>query len=393
VLKNWDINLQQSEKKTLFSFFILYFVFTILLLSILGSIYYNFQKDLMLQQKRQILNTLANKQITKLKHLHINFDKQRIYPRSKNFRSAIYDNSKKEIFSTFGKKDINFDKIIYLKNNKIYFIKEPESYYLGANYLVLEIKDDGIWSKEVYKTFFTYGALLFIFMLVIGYFFAMIILSPMRKAISLLDRFIKDTTHELNTPVNIIISNIEMINKKALDEKLLNKIKRIDIGARTISNLYEDLTYLTLANKIVSFDEDVNLEEVISERVLYFSLFAQSKKIDIKLCLEKNIQLHVDKKKIKKLIDNLLSNAIKYNKIRGSIDIKLESNYFEIKDSGRGIEKEKIDDMFLRYARGDTSVGGFGIGLNIVSMIAKEYGLHVEINSIYKEWTKVRVSW
>ena len=49
--------------------------------------------------------------------------------------------------------------------------------------------------------------------------------------------------------------------------------------------------------------------------------------------------------------------------------------------------------MFQRYVRADESVGGFGIGLNIVSMIASEYSLHVEINSQEKEWTKVRVSW
>ncbi len=393
MLRSWDINLQQSEKKTLVSFFILYFVFVVVLFFILGIIYYNFQKDLMLQQKRQTLSTLANEQILKLKQLHVNFPKDTIYPRSEKFNSAIYDNAKKEIFSTFSKKNINFDEVIYLEDGKLYLIKEPESYYLGVNYLVLQVPDDGLWLKGVYKTFGIYGTLFFTLMLFIGYFLARIILAPMRDAIELLDRFIKDTTHELNTPVSTIISNIEMIDKKLLDEKLFKKIKRIDIGARTISNLYEDLTYLTLSQKIISHNEDVLLDEVINERILYFSLFAESKKIDIKASLIKDIHLHVDKKKIKKLIDNLLSNAIKYNKMQGSIEIVLEENFFEVRDSGRGIPKDKIDDMFLRYSRGDTSVGGFGIGLNIVSMIAKEYSLHVEIQSAYKEWTKVRVSW
>ena len=113
------------------------------------------------------------------------------------------------------------------------------------------------------------------------YFLLRLLLKPMREAIELLDRFIKDTTHELNTLVNAIMSNIEMIDTKNLDEKLSRKIKRIDIGARTISNLYQDLTYLTLANKLVSCDENVSLSELIEERIEYFSLFYNSKKLTV----------------------------------------------------------------------------------------------------------------
>ena len=391
--KGWDTNLLSSEKRTLRSFFLLYIFFTITLLSILGVIYYNFQKDLMLQKNRLELSYLANEQIIKLKSLHVNFENNRIYPRDERFKSAIYDSSQKEIFSTFTNKNIEFDEVIYMQNDKIYLIKEPESYYLGTKYLVLEIQSNEEWIGVVYNTLVVYGAVIFLVMILFGYFLLRLLLKPMREAIELLDRFIKDTTHELNTPVNAIMSNIEMIDTSRLDEKLARKIKRIDIGARTVSNLYQDLTYLTLAHKIISNDEDVDLKEVIEERIEYFSLFCDSKKLTVSFtCKEKSI-LHVDRKKITKLIDNLFSNAIKYNKVKGSIEIELGKNCFEILDSGRGIKKQKIDEMFQRYARADESVGGFGIGLNIVSMIASEYSLHVEISSQEKEWTKVRVSW
>jgi two-component system OmpR family sensor kinase len=393
VSKGWDTNLLSSEKKTLRSFFLLYIFFTITLLSILGVIYYNFQKDLMLQKNRLELSYLANEQITKLKSLHVNFDKKRTYPRNNRFKSAIYDSSQREIFSTFSNKNINFDEVIYMQDDMIYLIKEPESYYLGTKYLVLEIQSDEDWIGEVYSTLVIYGAIIFLVMILFGYFLLRLLLKPMREAIELLDRFIKDTTHELNTPVNAIMSNIEMIDTSNLDEKLAKKIKRIDIGARTVSNLYQDLTYLTLAHKIISNDEEINLQEVIEERIEYFSLFCDSKKLTVSFTCKDNSTLHIDRKKITKLIDNLFSNAIKYNKVKGSIEIELGKNYFEIWDSGRGIKKQKIDEMFQRYARADESVGGFGIGLNIVSMIASEYSLHVDISSQEKEWTKVRVSW
>ena len=391
--KGWDTNLLSSEKKTLRSFFLLYIFFTITLLSILGVIYYNFQKDLMLQKNRLELSYLANEQIIKLKSIHVNFDKKRTYPRNNRFKSAIYDSSQREIFSTFSNKNINFDEVIYMQDDMIYLIKEPESYYLGTKYLVLEIPNNEGWLDEVYSTLVIYGAIIFLVMILFGYFLLRLLLKPMREAIELLDRFIKDTTHELNTPVNAIMSNIEMIDTSNLDEKLAKKIKRIDIGARTVSNLYQDLTYLTLAHKIISNDEEINLQEVIEERIEYFSLFCDSKKLTVSFTCKDNSTLHIDRKKITKLIDNLFSNAIKYNKVKGSIEIELGKNYFEILDSGRGIKKQKIDEMFQRYARADESVGGFGIGLNIVSMIASEYSLHVEISSQEKEWTKVRVSW
>ena len=280
-----------------------------------------------------------------------------------------------------------------MQDDKIYLIREPESYYLGAKYLVLEIPSDGSWIRTVYNTLFMYGVVIFLMMVVFGYFLLRLFLKPMREAIELLDRFIKDTTHELNTPVNAIMSNIEMIDTSKLDKKLARKIKRIDIGARTVSNLYQDLTYLTLGHKIISNDEEVDLREVMEERIEYFSLFCDSKKLTVSFTCKEKFTLHIDRKKITKLIDNLLSNAIKYNKIKGSIEIVLDKNYFEILDSGRGIKKQKIDKMFQRYERADESVGGFGIGLSIVSMIASEYSLHVEISSQEKEWTKVRVSW
>jgi len=393
VSKGWDTNLLSSERRTLRSFFLLYIVFTITLLVILGAIYYNFQKDLMLQKNRLELSYLANEQIIKLKSLHVNFDKNRVYPRDDRFKSAIYDSSQKEIFSTFGHKEIDFDEVIYMRDDKIYLIKEPESYYLGTKYLVLEIPSDNSWIGNIYNTLIVYGVIIFVVMVVFGYFLLRLLLKPMREAIELLDRFIKDTTHELNTPVNAIMSNIEMIDKTNLDEKLAKKIKRIDIGARTVSNLYQDLTYLTLAHKIVSNDEDVDLKELIEERIEYFSLFCDSKKLTVSFTCKEEFVLHIDRKKITKLLDNLFSNAIKYNKIKGKINILLDKNCFEVEDTGRGIKKEKIDEMFQRYARADESVGGFGIGLSIVHMIAHEYSLHVKIKSSENEWTKVRVSW
>ncbi|MGB5791585.1 sensor histidine kinase [Poseidonibacter sp.] len=347
----------------------------------------------MLQEKRHIMQEYSNDFVFRLKDLHINFDKYKYYPRDEKFNSAIFDSDKKLIFSTLKSKNINFDEVTYISDKYIHFVEEPESYYLGAKYIIVEIKDEQIWFQSMKNEIITYASFAFIILMIIGYFITSLFLKPMRDAFNLLDRFIKDTTHELNTPVCAIINNIEMIDKSKLDEKLAKKINRIDIGAKTISNIYEDLTFITLQNKIISQNEELNLSLIVYERVEYFKSLAKIKKIDFKLSIKDDIYLFCDNKKISKLIDNLLSNAIKYNKVLGTISISLDENSLCIEDSGKGMNQKDLKSLFKRYSRFDKSVGGFGIGLNIVSLIAKEYNLKLEVSSEINKGTKIEVIW
>lgn len=393
VLKNSGIDLTKSETRTLLSFSFLYSFLVLVILGVVSFLYYKFQKDLMLQEKRQILQNYSNDLVFRLKDLHVNIDKNNIYPRDDRFESAIFDSDKKKIFSTLKSKDVSLDEVIYLSHNQIHFIKEPESYYLGSKYIIVEVPDDGVWFEQIrYKIAINF-LLAFIFMMFLGYFILRLFLKPMRDALHLLDRFIKDTTHELNTPVTAIITNIEMIDKSSLDERLLKKINRIEIGAKTISNIYEDLTFVTLNNQIISNNEEINLSNVLKQRIEYFNSIATMKKINFELNIKDDIFIVCDMKKITKLIDNILSNAIKYNKIAGFIKVNLDDNILSIEDSGKGIAKENLETLFERYSRFDKSVGGFGIGLNIVSLIAKEYNLKIDVKSQINEGTKVEITW
>jgi two-component system OmpR family sensor kinase len=346
----------------------------------------------MLQTKRSVLEDYSKELTQNLKHLHINFDKTQIYPRSKYYESGIYDNYKNKIFESKSL-NVNLKKILYLDDGKVTFITVPESYYLGAKYIAIQIEDDGIWKNKVERDILLYGSFAFVFVVIVGYYLLHLFLKPMKDALELLDRFIKDTTHELNTPVSTIVNNIELIDKTKLDEKLLKKINRIDIGAKTISNIYQDLTYITLGNKIISKDEELDIAEIIEQRVEYFDSLFQAKRISIDTDIKYAAKLFIDKAKFTKLLDNLISNAIKYNKINGNIKIILKEKSISVEDSGIGISQENISKMQERYVRFNDSSGGFGIGLNIVSVIAKEYNLDIDISSKEREWTKVNISW
>ena len=393
VLKSSGIDLSKSETRTIIGFSLIYSILVLVILGVITFLYYQFKKDLMLQDVRQTLQNYSNTHIANLKELHINIDKSDIYPRDERFNSAIYDSSKKKIFSTLLMNDVKLDEVIYLKDGYIHLIKEPESYYLGSKYVIVEIEDDNIWFANIkYKMLFWF-LFSFILLLFVGYFIAKLFLKPMRESIQMLDRFIKDTTHELNTPIAAILSNIQMINKDNIDEKLAKKINRIEIGAKTISNIYEDLTFVSLNNQIISNNEKLYFSQILNQRVDFFKSIASSKKIEFILDIKDDIFIVCDVKKLSKLIDNILSNAIKYNKFQGFIKVTLKDKILIIEDSGKGMSKDNLSNLFTRYKRFDKSVGGFGIGLNIVSLIAKEYDLKIDVISKIDVGTRIKIRW
>jgi two-component system OmpR family sensor kinase len=214
----------------------------------------------------------------------------------------------------------------------------------------------------------------------------------MKDALHLLDTFIKDTTHELNTPVTSIMTNVEMIDRDIMAKKNLKKLRRIEVAAKTISNIYEDLTFVALGNKIQTKDEKVDLKLLLKERIEFFRTLADSKNIKIECDLYPS-SIIIDKMKITRVIDNLLSNAIKYNKNGGFIKIYAKKNLFYIEDSGIGIKSEHINEIFNRYSRFNDSEGGFGIGLSIVLAITKEYDIDIKFDSKVGKGTKVTLRW
>jgi len=391
VSKNKATNLlRSSEKSSLRRFLVLYFILVVMILSLLGTFYYQSKEKLMYSNQRTILSNYAHEQIQQLRRLHQDFPQKTEYPRSSEFRSAIYDIERSKIFSTLSPQPIYFNKAFYRKNGTIRFRMYLDDYYLGAKYLFIEIDEDKEWYSSVMMDIFTLGTIILIVLGIFGLFFVNLFLRPMKNSIVLLDDFIKDTTHELNTPISAILANVEMMDLDVMAEKNRKKLARISIAAKTVSHLYQDLTYLTLDHNRQSKDEWIDLKRLIEDRVEYFAILAGSKKVTFDLNLNYST-IFIDGIKIARVVDNLISNAIKYNKRGGKIEITLRKDYFIVQDSGIGIEAEKVSDIFERYTRFNSSEGGFGIGLNIVKSIIDEYSLKISVQSVLKEGTSIRV--
>ncbi|CAA6802836.1 MAG: Two-component system histidine kinase DccS [uncultured Sulfurovum sp.] len=393
VSKSKGINLHRnSECRSLLRFLILYITLVTLLLLLLGMLHYKSQEELMFSKKRALLSKYADEQYKAIKKFHNDQYPQSVtYPRNAKFRSAIHDLSGEKIFSLMKHKPKHFGRDIYRIEETIHFLKPlDDNYYLGAKYLFIEVDEDFLWRDNVIKDIIIYGTLTLFVLAIFGFFFVGVFLRPMRDSITLLDDFIKDTTHELNTPISAILANIEMMDKSTMGEKNEKKLVRINIAAKTVSHLYQDLTYLTLSHNRKSKDEWVDLKQLIQDRVEYFAILAGSKKITFTLDL-KDSALFIDSIKIARVLDNLISNAIKYNKRYGTISIVLRKQYLSVQDTGIGIEAKEVNDIFERYTRFNASEGGFGIGLNIVKSIITEYDLHISVKSVLNQGTIIRV--
>ena len=129
VSKNKGTNLlRSSEKRSLRRFLVLYFILVVMILSLLGTFYYESKEKLMFSNQRTLLSNHANEEVQELRRLHRDFPKRIEYPKCNDFRSAIYDIERVKIFSRLQNPNVNFDKEMYRVNNTIQFVK-----YLPTN--------------------------------------------------------------------------------------------------------------------------------------------------------------------------------------------------------------------------------------------------------------------
>lgn len=385
--------ISSAKKQTFFRFLALYGVMSILILALMGTLYYQSKRSEMLSSHRLAMQLQSETYIPRVKKWLENGHNLTTFPRDLAYQTALYGYDKELLVGNTRDLSIDFKHNIYLDENVIHLVLPLAPYGLGEYYLIFETPDDRLWIWQTLEDFLLYGSALSLLLALIGFGLSRLLLRPMNDAIALLDDFIKDTTHELNTPVSAILTNLELLDMTDFDEVTRKKFRRIEIASRTISTLYDDLTYLILNHDLAISDIPLSFSELVHERLEYFRYRIEQKKITLQTNIAPNIIQKFDTTKATRLIDNLLSNAIKYNRMGGKIMVILDAKGLCIEDNGIGIPADMVDRVFERYTRADKSVGGFGIGLHIVAMIALHYALTITIKSQEKIGTKICVEW
>jgi two-component system OmpR family sensor kinase len=291
------------------------------------------------------------------------------------FQVGYYNKNQKALYSEISEK-INFKEDFIEKNMKFYTISTNLSEYMGVKYIVLKENDFSKILNALRIKIIGYLVLSFILMGIVGYFLGRLFLKPVREQIESLDKFISDTTHELNTPISAILMTIQSL--KNIESK---KMQRLEVSAKRLSMMYGSLTYRLESGDAPS--ENLCLMSVVEERVEFMKELMESKKLQLFVELE-STKILMPKESLYRLVDNLLSNAIKYSDIYDTIRITLKNRILKVEDTGIGIDKKMQEDIFKRYYRANDERGGFGMGLNIVLSICKKYKIKLGLFSTVK---------
>jgi PAS domain S-box-containing protein len=213
--------------------------------------------------------------------------------------------------------------------------------------------------------------------------------------------FFANISHELRTPLNIIFSTLQLIDLYDRNnltseniDKLANHKKSMKQNCyrllRLVNNLIDitkiDARYLELNMK------ECNIVSLIEDITLSVSEYTENKSLN--LIFDTDVEekiLWCDPDKIERIILNLLSNAVKFTKPCGSIFVNLynkeQSILISVKDTGIGIENDKLDMIFERFKQVNKSFTreqeGSGIGLSLVKALVMMHNGSIEVKSTY----------
>ncbi len=382
-----------SEKSSLHRFLLIYVGSSLFLLAIGFVIYFSNEKHNLIDSQNSLLKAQSRVLVSELRELHKSKEYELSYPVHKDFSSAIYDIDGNYIFGDFHPESAFLDKEFYQKENMLFCVQKVSPYYLGSAYIVTKkvVDSEPINSMKVRLIMAFMVATLFITL--ISYWLGKLFLSPMRNSITLLDDFIKDTTHELNTPVSTILTNAELLKSFYPQIQDSKELLRIESASKRLSRIYDDLAYIRLNHQRNRNIARVNVSDFLKDRIDYFKPILDAKGINFTHKISENIFLEIDKEDITRIVDNLLGNAIKYTMTSGDIELTLNEDYLRIEDNGIGIDEDSKKEVLERFVRANKSEGGFGLGLSIVVDIVKYYNFDIELESELNKGTKVSVLW
>lgn len=194
------------------------------------------------------------------------------------------------------------------------------------------------------------------------------------------DSFIKHSIHEVNTPLAVIMTHIDIYKMKYGENSYLSKI---EAAAKMLSTIYDDLSYMVKRDRLTYDKEWIDIKAFILARTRFFEEIAQGNRHNINSYLDDCGKIWFNEIELQRIIDNNLSNAIKYAKRDTDIMVELYQEDTDV--IVRFITYSKmIEDtakIFEPFHREDEIESGFGLGLEIVGSICKKESVGIEVDS------------
>ena len=229
------------------------------------------------------------------------------------------------------------------------------------------------------------------------------ILETQRREITELNRaqnrFFSSMSHEIRTPVNTILGMNEMILRDAVSDEVAEDAIQVRFAGKMLLHLINDILDMSKleSGKMTLTEEPYGLGELLSDVVGMVWIHAKDKGLALRVDVDPDIpsRLIGDEMRVKQILINLLSNAVKYTP-QGTVTLTLQGRRtgdqearitFSVSDTGIGIRKEDLPNLFSAFRRVDEGqtrqIEGTGLGLAIVKQFVDLMGGTISVNSVY----------
>ena len=205
---------------------------------------------------------------------------------------------------------------------------------------------------------------------------------PVARAWRQQRQFLSDASHELKTPLTVILSNAELLEAAPMDPRPARWADNIHSEAKRMKSLVEEMLTLARADNAVptAVMAEVSLSDLATDCALAFEPVAFEAGKPLESDIAPDVTVTGDGDKLRQLIGVLLDNAIKYGQAGGTITLSLRRTdrqaRLTVSNPGEPIPPEQLSRLFERFYRADASRGeqsGFGLGLPIAAAIASEH--------------------
>ncbi len=299
-----------------------------------------------------------------------------------NYFGAITEKNEKELLGIVADTLNAKENIGILQDKSLRYFKKKN--VNGWDMVYINISAEISMLKGLLKnmTFINMGSCTGIFFLSIA--LATWMTKPAEKAWEQQRQFVADASHELKTPLTVILSNTDMLlkNSDKSDEPTQRRLSNIRAESVRMRGLVEDLLFLSRSDSGASkiHMEQISLSDTLMDSILIFEPLAFEKSKKLQYRLVPNLTILADENRIKQLFSILLDNALKYSDEKGQIWVELECNTAKtiqimVASSGDTMTTEQCKLIFERFYRTDPARehnGGYGLGLSIASSIVKE---------------------
>lgn len=290
-----------------------------------------------------------------------------------------------------------------IKSMDIRYYKKHFSLYEKISFI--DISRDNNSLDNLFVVFIMTGVMTLIFFFFIILFLSNWALLPVEKTWNQQKQFIADASHELKTPLTVLLANMDILENNKSDT-IQSQIKWIQASkqeAKQMKNLIEEMLFLAKsdANRVDNSKTIINVSDTLFSLILSMEVIAFEKNVIINYAstIDENLYTVANEKQLMSLLSILLENASKYAYEETSITVKLKREQskikFEINNYGPVIPKNDIAHIFERFYRVDKSRnkehGGYGLGLSIAKKITDENNMKISVESSVEKGTTFKV--